>query len=66
LTQHNADQVAFIAATLLQGRFDAEPHQISKAVATARVILDAAQPAEEPEALAPLASTATESGETHT
>jgi hypothetical protein len=52
--RHNPDHVAQIAAQLLQGRHDAEPHHVKQAVSTARLIIDAAraepeEPAAEPE-----------------
>lgn len=48
---HNPDHVAQIAAVLLSGRHDAEPHHVQGAVSTARLILDEAhgvKPAPEP------------------
>lgn len=40
--RHNPDQVAQVAAMLLQGRHDAEPHHVKAAVVTAKAILDEA------------------------
>lgn len=53
MSEHNPDHVAQVAAGLLAGRFDAEPHQIKQAVDTARLIIDAANEPEDVAAEAP-------------
>ena len=52
--KHDPDKVAHIAAALLSGKHDAEPHHIKAAVAAAHGILDEAaielpEPEPEPE-----------------
>ncbi|HEY2178106.1 MAG TPA: hypothetical protein VGH15_05940 [Caulobacteraceae bacterium] len=57
---HDPAAVAVIAATLLAGRHDAEPHHIKGAVAAAHNILDeAAAPREEAAAEEPAAEAET-------
>jgi hypothetical protein len=51
LAEHNPDHVAQIAAALLSGFPESEPHHVKQAVSTARLILDEAhgvKPAPEP------------------
>jgi hypothetical protein len=55
MAKHNHVHVASIAAALLSGRHDAEPHHVKAAVGTANAILDEAYAGEfedgaEPEA----------------
>lgn len=44
MAEHDQNAVAHIAATLLSGFHNAEPHNIEAAVANAKAILDASAP----------------------
>jgi len=64
---HSLDHVLHIAAVLLQGKFDAEPHHVKTAVATAKLLLDEVHGAPEAhdvpdEGLAPVDTTKASEG----